>query len=499
MEIALNKGKKLVPTLETAQAVGVKKINSYLPGFSGLVGRARNRTLRDYRCNVESANAGKPNHLRGWYGHLIAKACLEPRAGERKRGIDRECLFWSFLGQVLRNGSCRDALQEIQAARVADGLSTLSSSTASYCRARRDKFTDEELKGIHREVAGSLMAEGGSFWEGHRVLSVDGTGISLEDTRANQHEFPQPSEQKVGCGFPVMQVVGLHDLSTGALLDYEESPLNAGESTLFHGLDLINKVASGDILLFDRAYCSYLNMATLAMRGAEGIGRLHGSRKIALPKGDNDRVVIWERPASSRRPDYMTLSQWNELPKSIRVRYIRRRIDLAGHRPEEIIVVTTMLDASPDKVLQLFLRRWSMEVSLRDLKTTLGADHIRAKTPQMARKIFAMYMIAHNLIRWTMLQASADHEAPLERLSFKGTLDILENWARLASLSEQKRQHWSSLLQLVASDQNPSRPNRIEPRVRKRRPKTFPKMSRPRQNLRNRMIASKKYAHEGLS
>ena len=191
-------GEKLVPSLETMQAVGVKKINSYLPGFSVLVGLARNRTLRDYRRNVESANAGKPNHLRRWYGHLIGKPSLGTRPGERRRGIDRECLFCGFPGQVFRGGSCRDALQEIQSARVADGLSPLSSSTASYCAVRRERFSDEELKQIHRSLSDNIAAEAPAAWEGRRVLSVDGTGVSLDDTAANQHEYPQPAEQNGG-------------------------------------------------------------------------------------------------------------------------------------------------------------------------------------------------------------------------------------------------------------------------------------------------------------
>ncbi|MET3872706.1 hypothetical protein J3R74_002576 [Puniceicoccus vermicola] len=287
----------------------MKRVNSYLPGFSGLVGRARKRTLNQYRRNVENANAGKPNRLRGWFGHLVPSKVLAKRPGERKRGMDRECLFWGFLGQVLRGGSCRDALQEIQAARAADGLPALSSSTSSYCTARQKKFTSEDLKRIHREVSDSLAAEADPAWEGRRVLSVDGTGVSMDDTPDNQKEFPQPSEQKKGCGYPVMQVVGLHDLSSGAMLDYEESPLNVGESALFHGLDLIGQVGGGDILLFDRAYCSYLNTATLLGRGAHALGRLHASRKISFPKGCEDRITTWERPASSQRPLYMELDE----------------------------------------------------------------------------------------------------------------------------------------------------------------------------------------------
>ncbi|MGE9289577.1 MAG: IS4 family transposase, partial [Puniceicoccales bacterium] len=445
--------------------------------------------MYEYRRKVESANAGKPNRLRGWFGHLVPSSFLAKRSGERKRGLDRECLFWGFLGQVMRGGSCRDALQEIQAARAADGLPALSPSTSSYCAARGKKFSSEELKQIHREVSASVAGEAEPVWEGRRVLSVDGTGVSMDDTPANQEEFPQPTEQKKGCGFPVMQVVGLHDLSSGALLDYEESPLNVGESALFHGLDLIERVGAGDILLFDRAYCSYLNTATLLGQGAHALGRLHASRKISFPKGCDDMIATWDRPTSSRRPHYMELDQWKALPKSIRVRYIRQKIETPGHRPEEILVVTTMLDVPAERLLELFLRRWNMEVSLRDLKTTLGADHLRAKTPEMARKIFAMHMIAHNLIRWTLLQASIDHLAPLDRLSFKGTVDLLENWRDLHSAP--RRENWERLLELIAKDKIPKRPNRIEPRVLKRRPKTFPKMMRPRKDLRNRIFASK--------
>jgi len=494
--------KRLVPAFEIVQAVDMKKLNRYLPGLSGLWGRAKNRTLDEYRRTVENSEAGKPGRLQGWFGHLIPRELLAKRPGERKRGFDRECVFWGFLGQVLRGGACRDALQEIQAARAIDGLEPLSPSTSSYCTARAQKFSADDLKEIHGRVAASLVKEAPSAWEGRRVFSVDGTGISMDDTDANQREFPQPRGQKPGCGFPVMQVVGLHDLSSGALVGYEESPLHAGESTLFHGLGLVEDLAAGDILLFDRAYCSYLNMASLIMRGADGLGRLHGSRKVAFPKGCDDMTLVWKRPSTSEKPDYMGLEEWKALPPSITVRYIRRRIEEPGSRPEEIIVATTLLDAPAEEILGLFLRRWNMEVGLRDLKTTLGADHLRAKTPEMARKIFAMHMIAHNLIRWTMLQAAKDYSRPLERISFKGTLDLLENWRDLAHkglAQAQRRERWQRLLSLVADDLNASRPMRVEPRVLKKRPKDFPKMTRPRQELRNRIFASKNHQECGLN
>lgn len=318
-------------------------------------------------------------------------------------------------------------------------------------------------------------------------MAVDATSVALADTAQNQESYPQPSNQKPGCGFPVVQIVGLFGLGSGALLGYETTPWSAHENSVFHGLGLIDQVPAGAVLVQDRAYCTYVNFAHAARHGFDIVARLHQARerdlKKLLPKGCDDRVSYWKKPLPSARPDYFEPAQWEAIPEEMPVRVVRLKLSSPGFRPQEIIVATSLMDASVEDIGELFLRRWEMEVSLGDLKTTLGMDELMVRSPDMAEKTIAMFMIAHNLIRWTMLQAALRADTDLQRLSFKGTLDILEHWKsgmQTRKNPAQRRAHWWGMLDLIAEDKNPHRPGRSEPRAKKRRPKKYQLLNKPR-------------------
>lgn len=416
--------------------------------------------------------------MRSCFGALIGRENFA--APQRRRGYDSESVFWAFLGQSLRNGSCRDAVQEIQSARAEAGLAPLSASTASYCTARRDRLTEEVLEQIHRTVSAQVEACAPSqrLWRGRPLLAVDATSVALADTAQNQHSYPQPTNQKAGCGFPVVQIVGLYGLGSGSMLQYALTPWSDHENSTFHTSGLIDCIAHNAVLVQDRAYCNYINFAHAAERGFDLVARLHQARqrslKTVLPNGCDDHVSFWEKP--KQRPKCICPQQWEQVAEQVPVRVVRLKQANAGFRTTEIIVATSLMDASPEEIAALFLRRWEMEVSFGDLKTTLGMDNLMVRSPAMARKTIAIFMIAHNLIRWTMLQAANHANVDLHRLSFKGTLDILEHWksdVRNLLNPASRYHHWRRMLELIASDRNPGRPGRSEPRAKKRRPKKY--------------------------
>lgn len=465
----------------------MKQDTRYLPGLHRFQGRAPKSSVKRQVEVVEQIRKGQPGQLRACYGNFIDLSAL-PRP-QRRRGFDSETTFWAFLGQTLRNGSCRDGLQEVQAARAEAGLKPLSPSTSSYCTARRERLSLEQLQKIHCSLGRQLEASVGSdrLWRGRPIMAVDGTSVSLADTSKNQNSYPQPTNQKAGCGFPVVQIVGLFGLGSAALLEYEATPLNCHENGVFHGLGLIDQVPEEAVLVQDRAYCTYVNFAHAAEQGFDLIARLHqareGNLKKLLPKGCDDRVSYWKKPSDNARPDYFDEQQWKAIPEKVPVRVVRLKLACAGFRTQEIIVATSLMEASVEEISALFLRRWEMEVSLGDLKTTLGMDDLMIRSPDMALKTIAMFMIAHNLIRWTMLQAAIHTNTDLQRLSFKGTLDILEHWKGGMHSREkpaEKRAHWLRMLDLIAEDKNPCRPARSEPRTKKRRPKKYQLLTQPR-------------------
>lgn len=319
------------------------------------------------------------------------------------------------------------------------------------------------------------------------MMAVDATSVAVADTAQNQDRYSQPSNQKPGCGFPVVQIVGLFGLGSGALLGYETTPWRAHENSVFNGSGLIDQVPAGAVLVQDRAYCTYVNFAHAARHGFDIVARLHAGReenlKKLLPKDCDDHVSYWKKPPPAAQPNHLGPAQWEAIPEEIPVRVVRLKLTSCGFRPEEIIVATSLMDASVEDIGALFFRRWEMEVSLGDLKTTLGMDDLMVRSPDMAEKTIAMFMIAHNLIRWTMLQAAIRANTDLQRLSFKGTLDILEHWKsgmHFRKNPAQRRAHWCSMLDLIAQDQNPYRPGRSEPRAKKRRPKKYQLLNKPR-------------------
>lgn len=429
------------------------------------------RTIKEIR----QAQPGQLSHV---FGEAISAETIPLAEGSRKRVFDTRTTFWAFLGQVFRDGSLRDAVREVQIARERIGLSPISEDTASYSDARK-RLPQDLVEGLHQKVCHRLESE--CRRTGRRVLAVDGSSAQLADTPANQLDYPQPSNQKRGCGWPVMQAVGLYDLDTGALLRLADSAQTVHEAGWFQ-VDLIDSVRENDIVLTDRGFCSYLNFGLILERGADALSRLHQSRKLPFKGKQTECIVAWKRPPLSQMPPHLLEEEWERLPETITVRYIRFCIEEKGYRTREVVLATTLLDAPAQELIELYRRRWEIELCFRDIKTTLGMERLDCKTPEMARKQLVMYLIAHNLIRWLLQRASQSSRQPLRRLSFKGALDAALRWIpELHAMNAVRRKNaFFELLCVIASDLLPHRPGRFEPRRQKTRPK-FSFLTKPRQ------------------
>jgi hypothetical protein len=441
---------------------------------------------------LRQASLGK---LTGLFGKYIRKPLLDPAdtgTGSRQRLFSLRTTFWAFLAQVLTpDGSCREALRKLQAWQAAEGRPLADSNTSGYCQARGRLRTDT-LRKIHedtaKEVARRSVDPEAEF--GRPVKVVDGTGVSMPDTPANQQIWPQTKEQKPGCGFPFAKLVGLFSLANGVLIDWAEGNKHDHESKLFRRL--WNRVHSGDILLGDKGFCSYASMAAFFQRGIDTVMRLHQRRPIDFRKGKRlgprDRLVQWTKPVQ-RQPGW-TKAAWNALPDTLRVRLVEIRIQIAGFRAQKYVLVTTLLDPatwSAETLGRLYFRRWSVELFFRDIKITMGMDVLRCKTPPMVRKEIIMHAIAYNCIRGLMQHAAALYRMPLERISFKGTTDALRQWADAFHIHAGKPRKQSEmlavLLRVIAEDPIPYRPERSEPRVKKRRPKNYLRLNKPRHEM----------------
>lgn len=397
--------------------------------------------------------------------------------------------FWAFLSQVMSPDSpCRETVRKVQAWHATRQLPVPSTSTGAYCQAR-SRLPLQGLHNIQAHTAAELQraVRSEQLWLGRHVKVVDGTGVSMPDTPENQAVWPQSRNQTKGCGFPTAKLVGCFCLSSGALLDLAEGNKHIHESRLFRKqYGLFNE---GDVALTDRGFCSYSSIAELLAKGVDTVMRIHQARPTDFRKGKRlgtkDRLVTWDKPAY--RPKGFTQNQWKALPETLTLRMLHIQIDIPGFRTESIVIVTTLTDpiAYPaEDLAKLYLRRWSVELFFRDIKITLGMDVLRCRTPEMVRKEIALHVIAYNLVRGLMQQAAALYEVDLTRLSFKGSLDTLRQWTDTFNAAHSKpreqRRLFNQLLQIIAEDTVPYRPERSEPRVRKRRPKNYRLMTRPR-------------------
>ena len=408
---------------------------------------------------------------------------MEIRAGNGS--FPPEQTFWLFLSQVLAaDGSCREVLRKFLAWLSIEKDGEASPRTGAYCRARA-RLPLDALEKVHEKLA-VVPARGERRWHGRRVKVVDGSSVSMPDTPANQERYPQPSAQTAGCGFPVMRIVAVFSLGTGVLLDLAKGTLKVHERTLFR--QLWDNFQAGDVALADTGFCSYGDFYYLGLRGVDCVMPNHQKRKVGLDMikrlGKGERLVEWHKGPC---PRWLTEEEWRDVPDRLRVREITTHVDLPGYRTEKLVTVTTLLDRRkfPKAAIEeLYRRRWMAELWLRDIKTALGMEILRCQTPDMVEKELWMHLIAYNLIRATMNHAARTHHVSNERISFKGTVATIRQWVPLLSaidLSPRERiRNRERMLHYIARDSVPMRPGRREPRARKRRPKNYQLLTKPR-------------------
>jgi hypothetical protein len=438
--------------------------------------------------------------LRQLFGAYFPAALLAQNHcghNSRQRIFSLEVTFWAFLDQALTpQGPCREAVRKIMAWHRFENprgpIGDMSADTSAYCQARL-RLPVQTIKDINAHLIARLQANTPTdgLWHGRRVKLVDGTGISMPDTAANQAFYPQTKSQKPGCGFPLMNLVGIFCMSSGALLEVAYGERRTHETKLF--ASLWHTVEKGDVLVEDRGFCSFGAAAALYARGADVLMRLTEKRcrqaiGSQLPKsGDCDLLITWKRP--SQPPPAMSQQEFESLPQSLRVRVVRMDICRAGFRTQSITLITTLSDPAitAQELAALYLRRWEIELHFREIKVLLNMDVLRCKTPEMIERELLMHLVAYNLVRTLMQTSAASHGTEIGRLSFKGTLDTLRHFANAAHAAKGKPRTIEALVQemlmAVAKDPNPHRPGRSEPRVIKRRRKNYRLLTKPRRKM----------------
>lgn len=423
-----------------------------------------------------------------------------PHADEDEVVYTPAVTLWAFLSQMLHadeQRSCLAAVARVAVLWAALGKQVCASNSGAYCRARA-KLTEGVLERLTREVADQCEQALPDEWRwcGRRVLLGDGTTISLPDTEANQASYPQPTTQKPGLGFPLVRLVVLFSLATGLLHEVAMGPYagkETGETALLR--EMQENLRVGDVLLADRCYCGWFLIALLQEWGVDLVVRLHQLREADFQKGQRlgkgDHIVDWPRP---QKPDWMDDATYARMPASLRLREVQVQVAERGFRVQSLVVVTTLLDAEAfpaDELATLYRRRWLVELDLRTLKSTLKLDVLRCKSPEMARKELRTGLLAYNLIRQSMLQAALAAERSPRELSFTVAMQTIAAAWMVAVVAEEHRDRLVQLrLEHMASHRVGHRPNRIEPRAVKRRPKPHDLLTEPRHQARAKLLAA---------
>ncbi len=408
-------------------------------------------------------------------------------------------MLWTFLVQVLHPGwSCEAAVAQVLAERAAAHHPLKASADSSaYCQARKH-VPESMYRHALGAVGQSLQAKVGDGyrWCGRRVWVVDGSSCSMPDTPELQATFGQPDGQKQGCGFPVARLVAMFCWASGAVLDVAIGAYRSAELTLWH--QLWDQLDAGDVVVGDRFYGAYAELAQLTSRGCDGVFRLWGARARTVDfrrgqrLGPDDRLLVWSRSRSC--PHTLSPEAFALLPATLTVRVLRFHTQVKGFRSRTVLVATTLRDpvAYPlEQIAALYGDRWTVELRLRDLKTTLRMEVVRGKSADIVRKEILMHFLAYDLIRALMWQAAQEHGRPLHRLSFAGTMrrfEVIAPYLCLFAGTAHGAAMCRLLLSWIAADVVPYRPHRVEPRAVKRRPKPHALLTRPRYEMRKALL-----------
>jgi hypothetical protein len=422
----------------------------------------------------------------------IENACHAEGYRWRERQVGPAKTIHAFITQVLHgNTACSHTVR----------LAGLPCSTEAYCQARARLPLSVYERLLHETSQRARRGSALPLWRGHRTLLVDGSSLSMPDTDELQAYFGQPGKQRPGCGFPVAHWLTLFDAASGLLVKQLAAPLRTHDMSQV--AQLHPELRAGDVLIGDKAFASYTHLALLLRGKLHGVFRTHQRQLVSfrkdrklvgkLPKGTTadkaksrlvrklgkfDQLVEYAKPPQC--PEWLSPEAYAALPEKIVVRELRYRIHVKGGRTLEVTLVTTLLDPHKypaEALAALYGQRWRIETNLGHLKTTMGMDVLRCETVDGVLKEVTIYALVYNLVRLVMLKAAEEQRTTVERISFVDAL----RWLALSC------RQWSPLRLTV----HPHRPHRQEPRVRKRRPKEYDLMTKPRRQLRKLLYTQK--------
>ena len=448
-------------------------------------------------CLADPVKAVKACTLAGLealFGSCFPASLLAKPSGRRNRIYTTERTVWCFLWQILNPGTaCREVVRQLQALLTLSGGPKISSQDGAYCLARKRLSSDlwpAALKATANAAQRAAPPQEVGFLRDRPRKVIDATTLAMPDSKPNRKAFPKIQATRDGIGFPMMRVLAIFCLASGAILSVKTANFLTSELRLL--TQLLSTLSKGDILIGDRGFGSFVVAHLLQSVGVDFIGR--SARKVDGRKrlrslGPNDWVAGWCRPA--RVSAVLSAPEWAMVPGLLEIRIVRGSLWRPGFRVRQLTVMTTLLDPQlypAHQILQAYAQRWRLELCFDDLKTTLGMEMLSCKSPAMIDKELNLHLIAHNLVRYVAATAASTHKVCLRQISFKGTLDALRHFSPAMSQARTRRrrtQLWEHLLNILAADLVPLRPDRREPRALKRQKNKYPRLDCDRRKFRD--------------
>jgi hypothetical protein len=433
---------------------------------------------------------------------LLAKPATGPHSRHRMFSLGRT--FWGWIWQIFQsNTSCREVVRQLQALLGVLEQAPIDDDASAYCQARA-KFSlpllERALTASHQSA--QKHAPACPLLQGRPLKVVDASSVRLEDTPQNRQAFPASKNQFSRPAFPVLKFLTVFSLASGALLARATGTLQVAELRLL--MSLGEHFKPGDIITGDRAYGLYVVLHWVDALGADLVARLNTRsrhvdfRRATKKLGPRDGLFLWQKPRVPSK--LLSAEQWAAVPETLVVRILRLRVEKPGFRTRELTIVTTLLDAElypAAEILEVYFKRWRLEMCLDDLKTTLAMEKLKCRTPALVQKELLVFLIAHNFLRWIMCQAAQAAAVKVEAISFTGTLDAFRQWSigftqvrGPGKLAKQKRL-WREFLRILTADLLPERPGRSEPRAVKKKSK-YPRLTKPRHRYVERWSRNKR-------
>jgi Transposase DDE domain len=404
----------------------------------------------------------------------IDSKALSKASNTRDRIFTPITTICTFIKQVLSSDkSCKNAISGVIAERLIEGKGSICTNTGSYVKARH-RLSESSIYELVKSSGTSSKIKRVESWQvyGRDLKAIDGTTITLPDTKKNNETYPKHSNKKEGVGFPQIRLVGILSLITGTVIDYAldaNKGKGTGEISLLRRiLDSINEQ---DIVVADSLYCNFFLIHDLRNKNVDVIVPGHIQRCSDFRKGKHlgkkDHITEWKKP---KRPEWMSQAAYKKYPNAIQIREFKSN---------GVIYISTFFDASlypKNELYLLYKRRWEVELHLNSIKTVMGMDMLSCKSPEMLRKEVGVYFLAYNIVRMIIIEACIINSAIPWEVSFKSTLQLLNQFIPRFSLLEPPKRNnlYTQMLQLIVTNKIGKRPGRVEPRAIKHRSKSFP-------------------------